>query len=335
MKWSESTVLLTGGTGSFGKTFTRILLGEHHPKRIIIFSRDELKQEDMRRTFPDTSGSSVTYFVGDVRDINRLTRAMEGADVVVHAAAMKQIPTCESHPMEAVMTNVLGSANIIEAAGRTGVRKVLYISTDKAVSPVSTYGATKLLAEKLFVEANGRNRSGSISFSCVRYGNVVGTRGSVIPRFIDQRAGGKVTITDRRMTRFCLTLEQGSQFVIRAIETMQGGEIFVPRVPSINIMELTRAIAPDCEVKIIGIRPGEKVHEQLLSVEESAHAIELDDMFIIEPQFPWWRRGHWKLARPVPANFAYTSDGTARQLTATDLLEMMRAYESTRALVKK
>jgi FlaA1/EpsC-like NDP-sugar epimerase len=203
------------------------------------------------------------------------------------------------------------------------------------VSPISTYGATKLLAEKLFVEANGRNRSGSTCFSCVRYGNVVGTRGSVVPRFIEQRLGGKVTVTDPRMTRFCLTLEQGSHFVIRAIETMQGGEIFVPRVPSINIMELTRAIAPECEVEIIGIRPGEKIHEQLVSTEESAHAIELDEMFIIEPQFPWWQRGRWNHARSVPAGYAYTSDRTARQLTAAELLEMMRAYDSTRALADK
>ncbi|HHJ06544.1 MAG TPA: UDP-N-acetylglucosamine 4,6-dehydratase (inverting), partial [Anaerolineae bacterium] len=259
MDWTKQVVLITGGTGSFGKKFTKIMLEEYHPQKLIIFSRDELKQHEMR-----TSGfnhPSLRYFIGDVRDEARLRRALKGVDIVVHAAALKQVPACEYNPIEAVMTNIMGAKNVIEAALDNGVKKVLAMSTDKATAPVNLYGATKLVSEKLFIQGNSYSGEEGAKFACVRYGNVVGSRGSVVPLFKKQRESGRITITDERMTRFWITLGQGVRFVISCIESMHGGELFIPKIPSMNMMDLAKTLAPECEIDFIGIRPGEKLHE--------------------------------------------------------------------------
>jgi len=321
MPWQQSTVLVTGGTGSFGRKFVRVMLDEFQPAKVIVFSRDELKQHEMRTGGFDHP--SLRWFIGDVRDGDRLRRAMEGVEVVVHAAALKQVPACEYNPMEAVKTNVLGARNVIDAALDCGVAKVLALSTDKAVNPVNLYGATKLCAEKLFIQSNayaGRKRT---RFSCVRYGNVVGSRGSVIPLFLRQRAGGRITVTDPRMTRFWITLEQGVRFVIRCIEAMRGGEIFVPRIPSMNIMDLVRAVAGDCAVEQVGIRPGEKLHEDLISEHEARHTVEVDDMFVITPLHPWWPQEGWKDGRPLGEGKGYRSDTNDRWLTVDELRRLI------------
>jgi UDP-N-acetylglucosamine 4,6-dehydratase len=321
MKWSEQEVLVTGGTGSFGKKFIEIMLKEYHPKRLVILSRDELKQHDMRASGFDHP--SLRYFLGDVRDPARLQRAFSGISVVVHAAALKQVPACEYNPFEAIQTNIMGGRNVIDAAIDRGVQRVLALSTDKAVNPVNLYGATKLCAEKVFVQANAYAGSQETRFSCARYGNVVGSRGSVIPVFLEQRKRGKITLTDARMTRFWLTLEQGVRFVIRCLEQMHGGEIFVPKIPSMRLVDLAQAVAPNCEVECIGIRPGEKLHEVLLSEDEARSAVELADMYIIQPSHPWWKRGNWVHGRPLPTGFRYTSDGNDRWLTNEELLDFI------------
>jgi len=316
--WTKSTILITGGTGSFGQAFTRILLDEYKPAKIIIYSRDELKQHDMQRT-DGFDHKSVRYFVGDVRDKDRLLRAMHDVDIVVHAAAMKQVPACEYNPIEAIKTNIDGGRNIIECAIDAGVERVIALSTDKAVSPVNLYGATKLVAEKLFVQGNSYAGGQQTRFSCTRYGNVVGSRGSVVPLFKKQRVSGTVTITDDRMTRFWLTLEQGARFVIKCLERMEGGEVFVPKIPSMRVTDLAKALAPDCEIKMIGIRPGEKLHEAMVSRDESRQTLELDDMFIIQPNFPWWRERSGIDAKPMTPETEYTSDGNDDWLSVNDL----------------
>src|SRR5688500_4454607 len=256
LDWSGKSVLITGGTGSFGRRFVQIMLRDHAPRKLIIFSRDEMKQHEMRQVHPDGPGSPVRYFIGDVRDVDRLRRAMQGVDIVVHAAALKQVPTCEYNPIEAVLTNVMGAKNVIEAALDTRVERVLAMSTDKATAPVNLYGATKLVAEKLFVQGNSYSGAEGTRFSCVRYGNVVGSRGSVVPVFREQRKSGRITITAPRMTRFWITLEPGVRFVISCIEQMHGGEVYIPKLPSMNMLDLAKVIAPDCEIDNIGIRPG-------------------------------------------------------------------------------
>ena len=321
MNWSDASVLVTGGTGSFGKMFTNIMLKEYHPRRLIIFSRDELKQHEMRCAGPDHE--CLRYFIGDVRDVDRLRRSLNGVDVVVHAAALKQVPTCEYNPIEAVMTNVMGARSVIEAALDMRVKKVLALSTDKAVNPVNLYGATKLVAEKLFTQANAYSGDGPTRFSCVRYGNIVGSRGSVIPLFRQQCSNGKLTVTDPRMTRFWLTLEQGVRFVIRRIEQMCGGEIFVPKIPSMKILELARAMAPQARIDVIGIRPGEKIHEVLVSEDEARHAVELDGMYVIKPSHPWWRTENWTASSFLPDGFRYTSDQNSQWLTVQDLKRLI------------
>lgn len=323
MNWKDTTVLVTGGTGSFGKKFTEILLRDHHPKKLIIFSRDELKQHEMRQIFPDHGDTRVRYFIGDVRDRRRLERAFHGVDLVVHAAALKQVPACEYNPIEAIETNITGAKNIIEAAIDQGVKKVLALSTDKAVNPANLYGATKLCAEKLFVQGNAYTGDGRTIFSCVRYGNVVGSRGSVIPLFIEQRKTGRITVTDSRMTRFWLTLDQGVRFVINCIEQMHGGEVFVPRIPSMNIMDLVAAIAPNCEVTNMGIRPGEKLHEVLISEDESRNALELDDMFVIEPSHPWWDGAKWQGGKKLGEGVRYGSDNNTVWLKPEQLRDLI------------
>ncbi len=319
------TILVTGGTGSFGRKFTEIVLREYNPKAIRIFSRGEFLQIQMQRQF--NNDPRLRFFIGDVRDRNRLYRAMNGVDIVVHAAALKQIPTCEYNPIEAVRTNIEGAINVIDAAIDNGVEKVIAISTDKAVHPVNLYGATKLVAEKLFVQANAYTGGRKTKFSCARYGNVVGSRGSVIPLFLEQRRNGKVTVTDPRMTRFWITLEQGVRFVIQCIEKMHGGEVFVPKIPSMNIMDLVKAVAPDCEVEYIGIRPGEKLHEVLISQDESRHTLELEDMYIIQPAFPWWQVENWKNAKPVSEGFTYASNTNPHWLSIEELKKLINEFE--------
>src|ERR1700751_5229223 len=263
MNWSEQVVLVTGGTGSFGKKFVEIMLRECRPKKLLIFSRDELKQHDMRASGFDHP--SLRYFIGDVRDPSRLERALAGVTVVVHAAALKQVPACEYNPFEAIQTNIMGGKNVIDAAINQGVRRILALSTDKAVNPINVYGATKLCAEKLFVQANAYSGTLGTHFSCARYGNVAESRGGVIPVFLEQRKRGKITITDPRMTRFWITLEKSVRFVIQCLEEMEGGEIFVPKIPSMRMMDLAESLAPGCEIETVGIRLGEKLHEVLVS----------------------------------------------------------------------
>jgi len=323
MNWAEQVVLITGGTGSFGRRFAELMLQEYHPQKIIIFSRDELKQHDMRAAGFDHS--SFRYFLGDVRDAQRLERAFSGVTVVVHAAALKQVPACEYNPFEAIQTNIMGGRNVIDAAINQGVRRILALSTDKAVNPINLYGATKLCAEKMFVQANAYAGAQETRFSCARYGNVVGSRGSVIPIFMEQRKRGKITVTDPRMTRFWLTLEQGARFVVRCIEQMHGGEIFVPKIPSMRLVELARAIAPGCEVEEIGIRPGEKLHEVLVSEDEARNTLELDDMFVIQPAHSWWRRENWNGGKPLPDGFRYASDSNPSWMTSEKLRELLEA----------
>lgn len=321
MNWKNLSVLITGGTGSFGKRFARMMLEEYEPRRLIVFSRDELKQHEMR--VAGFNHPSLRYFIGDVRDEARMRRAFQGVDVVVHAAALKQVPACEYNPIEAIMTNVIGAKNVIEAALDSDVSHVLAMSTDKATSPVNLYGATKLVAEKLFVQANSYSGESSTRFSCVRYGNVVGSRGSVVPLFKKQRETGTVTVTDERMTRFWITLKQGVEFVISCIEQMNGGEVFIPKIPSMNIMDLVATIAPGCDVKRIGIRPGEKLHESMISVDEAHQAIDLGDRYALLPAQSWWSQDNWPNGFVLPDGFSYSSDNNSDWLTTEKLQEMI------------
>lgn len=319
LDWSRSRVLITGGTGSFGKKCVETLLRENHPEKLVVFSRDELKQHEMRQMIPDYGSSSVRYFIGDVRDKDRLYRAFQGVDLVIHAAALKQVPACEYNPFEAVQTNVIGAKNVIDAAIGCGVKRVVTLSTDKAVSPINLYGATKLVAEKLFVQGNSYVGSGGTRLSCVRYGNVVGSRGSVIPLFKEQRKTGRVTLTDNRMTRFWITLEQGVRFVLRCAEQMHGGEVFVPKIPSMKMTDLAEAVAPGCQIELTGIRPGEKLHEVLVAEDEARNSIEFDDMFVITPIFQWWTSEKWPGGKPLPDSYRYTSDTNSDWFTPSQL----------------
>lgn len=328
MDWTNLNILVTGGTGSFGRKFTEIVLREYHPKKLIIFSRDELKQHEMRLIYSDSEPDSpVRYFIGDVRDKDRLHRAMNGVDIVVHAAALKQIPACEYNPFEAIQTNIIGAKNIIDSAIDCSVQKAIMVSTDKAVNPINLYGATKLCAEKIFIQGNSYSGEGGSRFSCSRYGNVVGSRGSVIPLFLKQKYNGLITITDERMTRFWITLEQGVRFVIRCIEKMHGGEVFVPKTPSMQIIDLAKVIAPKCDIQFVGIRPGEKVHESLISEDEARNTLEFDDMYLIQPLFSWWGSNNWEGGRPLRDGFRYTSDTNSWWLTEEELKRMVKEFE--------
>ncbi len=326
MDWKKQQILVTGGTGSFGKKFIEIMLREYHPAKLIVYSRDELKQHEMRVGGYDHP--SLRYFIGDIRDLPRLQRAMRGVDVVVHAAALKQVPACEYNPMEAVKTNILGSSNVVDAALDAGVKRVIALSTDKAVNPVNLYGATKLAAEKLIVQSNAYAGGRETRLSCVRYGNVVGSRGSVVPVFLRQRETGKLTITDERMTRFWLSLEQGARFVIKCVEQMQGGEVFVPKIPSMKVIDLARAVSPTAELETIGIRPGEKLHEVLISRDESRSSIELDDMFVVLPVEAFWFGGGWKAkGKAVADGFRYSSAENPDWLSVEQIREMIAPFE--------
>ncbi|MHB8916622.1 MAG: UDP-N-acetylglucosamine 4,6-dehydratase (inverting) [Desulfocucumaceae bacterium] len=313
------SILVTGGTGSFGKRFIRYVLDNLDLRRVIVFSRDELKQFEMEKEYND---ERLRFFIGDVRDRDRLYRAFAGVDYVVHAAALKQVPACEYNPFEAVKTNVLGAQNIIEAAIDCGIKRVVALSTDKAANPANLYGATKLCSDKLFISGNSYAGSRDTRFCVVRYGNVIGSRGSVIPLFKKMRETGAITITDPRMTRFWITLEQGVMFVLNSIERMQGGEIFVPKIPSMKITDLAEAVAPGCRHQYIGIRPGEKLHEVMIPEDDARNTIEMDDFYIIQPQFPWWGRKNWSEGRQVPADFRYASDTNNWWLTVEELRGM-------------
>ena len=326
MDWKDQVVLVTGGTGSFGKKFIKILLEERQPKKVIVFSRDELKQHEMQ--VGGYNQENLRYFIGDIRDRERLLRAMHGVDIVVHAAALKQVPACEYNPMEAIKTNIMGTANVVEAALDAGVKKVLMVSTDKAVSPANLYGATKLAAEKLTIQSNAYAGGSATRFSCVRYGNVVGSRGSIVPLFLNQRSSGKVTITDDRMTRFWLSLDQGVRFVIACIEQMEGGEVFVPKIPSTKVIDLARAIAPEAEINIIGIRPGEKVHEMLISEDEARHTIEMDNMFVVQPAEAIWFGYSWQnKGKLLDEGFTYSSDNNSEWLDVEGIKKYIAPFE--------
>jgi len=319
------TILVTGGTGSFGKKFTRMVLDRYDVNKLIIFSRDELKQAQMRAEFGDNP--KLRFFIGDVRDKERLYRAFDGVDIVIHAAALKRVPECEYNPFEAIKTNVIGAQNIIDAAIDRGVSKIVALSTDKAVNPINLYGATKLCSDKLFIAGNSYVGGKDTRFAVVRYGNVVGSRGSVVPLFMKLKNTGKLPITDPRMTRFWITLEEGVEMVFTALEKMQGGEVFVPKIPSMKITDLAKAIAPECELEIVGIRPGEKLHESLITASDARHTLEFDNYYIIQPEFSWWRLGNHKDGKPIEEDFEYTSDKNEEWLTVEEMREMLKQLQ--------
>ena len=326
MNLDGANILVTGGTGSFGNAFVGRLLNDFKPERIIIFSRDELKQFQMRQRFPVSEFPNLRMFIGDVRDRERVFGVMEGVDIVVHAAALKQIPTAELNPLEAIKTNVMGAANIVDAALERKVKKVIALSTDKAANPINLYGATKLCSDKLFVAANGTGLH-ETRFSVVRYGNVVGSRGSVIPYFLAQRSTGTITITDARMSRFLITLEQGADFVLRSLEMMLGGEIFVSKIPSVMVTQLARVIAPDCEQQIIGIRPGEKLHEIMISEDDARVSIEFDNHYVIQPTHSFWNPKDFlsdRPGKPCAEGFTYSSATNDWWLTDDEVAQLAK-----------
>lgn len=316
----NKVVLVTGGTGSFGTAFLKRVLADHEPAAVRIYSRDELKQYNLQRTLE--TDERVRFLIGDVRDAKRLEMAMRGVDVVVHAAALKQVPACEYNPFEAVKTNIIGAENVINAAIANEVPRTLALSTDKAVNPVNLYGATKLAAEKIITQGNAYAGGSPARFATMRYGNVVGSRGSVIPLFKAQALEGELTITDEAMTRFWITLDQAVEFVISCLGLMQGGEVFVPRIPSMKVMALAEAIAPEASRRIIGIRPGEKVHEVLLTEDESRHTRMLEDRFVIYSQMPSWDSASTLLGEELPPGFRYSSDSNDSWLDAQDIRGM-------------
>ncbi|HEY5600903.1 MAG TPA: UDP-N-acetylglucosamine 4,6-dehydratase (inverting) [Patescibacteria group bacterium] len=326
MNFKDKTILLTGGTGSFGRAFIKIMLEKHKPKTIRIFSRDEFKQHQLQQEY-GYDHPKLRYFIGDVRDSQRVERAMSGVDIVIHAAALKHITAAEYNPFEAVKTNIIGAQNIIEHAINHKVKKVVTISTDKAVNPINLYGGTKMVAEKLFIQGNSYAGNKKTRFSCVRYGNVIASRGSVIPMFIDKAKDGIVPITDIRMTRFWISLEEGIQLVLTTLDKMLGGEIFVPKVPSMKIVDLAKVIAPNAKVKIVGIRPGEKVHEVLISENEAKRTREFKKFFVIEPEFVWWKSKKWRSGNKLGENFRYSSDSNKIWLTTKKVQEIVDQFK--------
>ena len=321
---SGSTILLTGGTGSFGNAFIESVTDRWSDAVIRVYSRDELKQSQMQERWARRS-ANLRYFLGDVRDRSRMSRAAQGADILIHAAALKQVPACEYNPFEAVRTNVLGAQHVVDSAIDAGVAKVVALSTDKAVNPVNLYGATKLCAEKIVVQGNAYAAQSRTSLACVRYGNVVGSRGSVVPLFKQQIAeAGKLTITDERMTRFWITLPQAVDLVHYALSHMTGGEVFIPKIPSMRVVDLAEAMAPGVERQIIGIRPGEKLHEVLVTADESRHAIDAGDVYVVLPEHPWWtEKQRWVDGKPVEDGFVYSSDSNDRWLSSDELARLI------------
>lgn len=325
MNLDGASILITGGTGSFGNAFVDRVLNTQKPERVIVFSRDELKQSQMRQRFPVADHPNLRMFIGDVRDRERVFGVMEGIDIVIHAAALKQIPAAEFNPLEAIKTNILGAANIVDAALERKVQKVIGLSTDKAANPINLYGATKLCSDKLLVAANGTGLHDT-RFSVVRYGNVVGSRGSVIPYFLAQRPTGCLTITDPRMTRFLITLDQGVDLVLDSMEIMLGGETFISKIPSVTITQLANVIAPECKQQIIGIRPGEKLHETMISEDDARLAIEYDKHYVIQPTHSFWNPKDYldgRPGKPCPEGFRYSSDTNSWWLTDDEIAALV------------
>jgi len=323
---NNKTILVTGGTGSFGKKFIETLLNNYKPKKVIIYSRDELKQFEMQQMWSD---NKLRYFIGDVRDYNRLKRAMEGVDIVVHAAALKQVPAAEYNPFEAVKTNVIGGQNVIEASLEQGINRVIALSTDKAAAPINMYGATKLTSDKLFIAANNYKGNHNIRLSVVRYGNVMGSRGSVIPYFIKQKDKGILPITDERMTRFNITLQEGVDFVLHCLKKMWGGELFVPKIPSYRIIDVAMAIAPEAKHKFIGIRPGEKLHEEMITQTDGFNTIEFNNYFVILPSTPLWniekfrKESSSSIGKMCNYGFSYNSEKNKIFLSVSDIQNLI------------
>ena len=324
----NKSILITGGTGSFGQKFVPMTLSKYNPKRLVILSRDEMKQWEMAKLYGDDK--RVRFFIGDVRDRERLYRALDGIDYVVHAAATKIVPTAEYNPFECVKTNVHGAMNLIDACIDRGVKRVVALSTDKASSPVNLYGATKLVSDKLFVAGNSYSGSHDTRFAVVRYGNVMGSRGSVIPFFESIKDTGTLPITDDRMTRFMITLEQGVELVWHAFQDMCGGEIYVKKIPSMNIMDIAKAVAPEAQTKIVGIRPGEKLHEQMIGTEDAPHTYEYPEHFKILPAINDWSKDPTRIkdGMPVPDGFSYSSDNNKEWMNTAELSEWIKANQS-------
>jgi UDP-N-acetylglucosamine 4,6-dehydratase/5-epimerase len=323
-------ILVTGGTGSFGKNFIKLML-EKHPEveRLVVYSRDELKQSEMSERFPTSKYPQLRYFIGDVRDKSRLLRALEGIDTVIHAAALKQVPAAEYNPMECIKTNILGAENVIDASLDSGVKNVVALSTDKACSPINLYGATKLCSDKLFVAANNMKGNRDIKFSVVRYGNVLGSRGSVLPFFMKKKKEKILPVTDKEMTRFNITLEQAVDFVLLALERSYGGEIFVPKIPSFRILDMAEAICKESKIEIIGIRPGEKIHEEMISETDALNTLEFDKYFVIHPAAPDWSLDEMKAkfnGKPVERGFEYNSGTNHEWLTVPQLEDLIEIY---------
>jgi UDP-N-acetylglucosamine 4,6-dehydratase/5-epimerase len=317
-----ASILVTGGTGSFGQTFVRRLFAKHRPSRVVVYSRDELKQHEMAQRFTQ---NELRFFIGDVRDLPRLERALKGIDIVVHAAALKQVPAAEYNPIECIKTNVIGAENVINACLNQGIHRVIALSTDKAVSPINLYGATKLCADKLFVAANHLAGRDGARFAVVRYGNVIGSRGSVVPFFKECSKTGKLPITDPRMTRFWIQLDDGAAFVQRVLGMMHGGEIFIPKIPSMKITDLAKAICPECEQKTVGIRPGEKLHELLITRDDARHTLEFESFYVVQPSVHLWNHGEYRHyggeeGQPVEPDFEYASN-TNKQWLDTERLK--------------
>jgi UDP-N-acetylglucosamine 4,6-dehydratase (inverting) len=328
---NEKVILITGGTGSFGKKFIYTILARYKPKKIIVYSRDELKQYEMQHSDSIVANNGLMrYFIGDVRDIDRLKRAMDGVDIVIHAAALKQVPAAEYNPFEAVKTNIIGGQNVIDACLFSGVHNVIALSTDKAAAPINLYGATKLTSDKLFIAANNVKGHRDIKFSVVRYGNVMGSRGSVIPFFMQKKEEGTLPITDERMTRFSITLQEGVNFVLNCLKVMWGGELFVPKIPSYRILDVAKALAPECTIKIIGIRPGEKIHEEMITETDSINTIEFDDYYVILPSLPLWNtekfrnESNGKPGKFCELGFKYNSGTNKRFLTIDEIKELVK-----------
>ena len=335
--FDNKNILITGGTGSFGKHMTKMILRKYKPNKLIIFSRDELKQYEMSQLFPPSRYKCMRYFIGDVRDECRLLEAFEGVDYIIHAAALKQVPTAEYNPFETIMTNILGAKNVIRAAIKCRVKKVVALSTDKAANPINLYGATKLCSDKLFIAANDSMAGGRDNrFAVVRYGNVLGSRGSVLPLFLKQKEAGKITVTDGEMTRFWISLTDAVKLVINAFETMQGGEIYVPKIPSCTMLDFARAICPECEVETIGIRPGEKMHELMIPEDEAMRTLEFEKYFIIQPNLYWWKSEKIHKSqggRDCPRNFSYASNNNELFLNREETKAFIDEFLETEGLL--
>jgi len=330
---NNKSILITGGTGSFGKKFIKTILDKYKPKKVIVYSRDELKQFEMQQKWPDNDNTPMRYFIGDVRDYHRLKMAMTEVDIVVHSAALKQVPSSEYNPFETVKTNIIGGQNVVDAAISQGVSKVIALSTDKAAAPINLYGATKLASDKLFVAANNYAGKSNIKFSVVRYGNVFGSRGSVVPFFKKKKDNGILPITDKRMTRFNITLKEGVNFVLECLERMWGGELFIPKIPSYRILDIAKAVAPDCKYEIIGIRPGEKLHEEMITQMDALNTVEFENYYVILPSTKLWdinkfqKESNSTVGKMCEYGFSYNSGTNKDFLTVSELKELINKYK--------